>query len=102
MPWWRGIPPAGARVSCDGREHRLRWAEGNLLALAHPDLESEQILSVLGGQRYACLDALDAWARHADDLRVLVVASRGLADPVRVRLEDAAYVAPAVMGRGRR
>ncbi len=98
--WWRGILPAEAPVSCDGREHRLRWAEGQLRAPGHPDLEGEQILSVLGGQSYACLDALDAWAGHADDLRVLVVASRGLADPVRVRPEDAAYVAPSVMGRG--
>jgi hypothetical protein len=100
MPWWRGIPPAVARVSCDGREHRLRWAEGKLLAPDHPDLEGEQILGVLGGQSYACLDALDAWAGHADDLRFLVVASRGTADPVRVRPEDAASVAPSVMGRG--
>jgi hypothetical protein len=100
VPWWRGIPPAAARVSCDGREHRLRWAAGELLAPGHPDLEGERILGALAGQRGACLDALDAWAGHADDLRVLVAASRGAADPVRVRPQDAAYVAPSVMGRG--
>jgi hypothetical protein len=100
MPWWRGIPPAVARVSCDGRDHRLRWADGDLHAPGHADLEGEQILSVLGGQSYACLDALDAWAGHADDLRVLVVASRGAADPVRVTPGDAAYAAPSLTGRG--
>src|ERR1700728_1449788 len=99
VPWWRGIPPAAARVSCDGREHELRWAAGELLAPSHPDLEGEQILGALAGQRAACLDALDAWARHANDLRVLVMASRGAADPVRVRPQDAASVAPSVTGR---
>ncbi len=87
-PWWRGVPPAVARVSCDGRKNELRWAAGKLRAPGHPDLESERILSALAGQRFACLDALDAWSAHADDLRVLVLASRGPADPVAVRLDE--------------
>jgi hypothetical protein len=100
LPWWRGIPPAAARVSCDGREHQLRWSAGELLASDHPDLEGERILGALAGQRGACLDALDAWAGHAGDLRVLVMASRGAADPVRVSPQDAAPAAPSLMGRG--
>lgn len=88
MPWWRGIPPAVARVSCGGHEHQLRWAAGELLAPGHPDLEGERILGALAGQRGACLEALDAWAGHAEDLRVLVLASRGPADPVAVRADD--------------
>lgn len=88
-PWWRGVPPAVARVSCEGREHELRWAAGNLQAPGHPDLDGERILSALAGERFACLDALDSWAGHADDLRVLILASRGPADPVAVRLDDA-------------
>ncbi len=99
-PWWQGIAPAAARVSCDGREHELRWAAGQLRAPGHPDLAGEQILSALAGQRCACLDVLDAWAGHADDLRVLLMASRGPADPVRVTPEDAPPAAP-VIGRGR-
>ena len=87
-PWWRGVPPAVARVSCDGREHQLRWAAGELQAPGHPDLGSERILSALAGQRFACLDALDAWSAHADDLRALVLASRGPADPVTVRPDE--------------
>jgi len=100
MPWWRGIPPAVARVSCNGHEHQLRWSAGELLASDHPDLEGEQILGALAGQRAACLEALDAWAGYADDLRVLVAASRGAADPVRVSPQDAAHVAPSLMGQG--
>jgi hypothetical protein len=85
VPWWRGIPPAVARVSCGGHQHELRWEAGELLAPAHPDLEGEQILGALAGQRGGCLEILDAWAGHADDLRVLVLASRGPSDPVAVR-----------------
>jgi hypothetical protein len=87
-PWWRGVPPAVAQVSCDGREHQLRWAAGELHAPGHPDLESEKILRALAGESYACLDVLEAWQVHADDLRVLVLASRGPADPVAVRLDE--------------
>ena len=87
-PWWRGVPPAVATVSCAGREHQLRWAAGELRVPGHPDLESEKILRALAGESYACLDVLEAWEVHADDLRVLVLASRGPADPVAVRLEE--------------
>jgi hypothetical protein len=87
-PWWRGVPPAVARVSCGGREHQLRWAAGELTVPGHPDLESEKILRALAGESYACLDVLEAWEVHADDLRVLVLASRGPTDPVAVRLDE--------------
>ncbi|MGH3119511.1 MAG: hypothetical protein ACRDND_00570, partial [Streptosporangiaceae bacterium] len=100
VPWWRGVPPAVARVPCGSHEHQLRWAAGELLAPDHPDLEGEQILGALAGQRGACLEALDAWAGHADDLRVLIMAGRGPADPVRVSPDDAALAAPSLVGRG--
>jgi hypothetical protein len=87
-PWWRGVPPAVAPVSCGGREHQLRWAAGELQAPGHPDLESEKILRALAGESYACLDVLEAWEVHSDDLRVLVLASRGPTDPVAVRLDE--------------
>ena len=51
-PWWQGMPPAVAQVSCDGREHQLRWAAGELRAPGHPDLESEKILRALAGENY--------------------------------------------------
>jgi hypothetical protein len=87
-PWWRGVPPAVTQVSCDGREHQLRWTAGELRAPDHPDLESEKILRALAGESYACLDVLEAWEAHADDLRVLVLASRGPADPVAARRDE--------------
>jgi hypothetical protein len=99
-PWWRGVPPAVAQVSCDGREHQVRWADGELRVPDHPDLESEKILRALAGESYACLDVLEGWEVHADDLRVLILASRGPADPVRIRPKDAPRAAPFIPGRG--
>lgn len=87
-PWWRGVPPAVAQVSCDGREHQVRWADGELRVPGHPDLESEKILRALAGENYACLDVLEAWQMHSDDLRILVLAGRGPADPATVRRDE--------------
>ena len=81
-PWWAGLPAAEARLDCGGQPHRLRWAGGQLRALDHTDLEGEQILSALAGQGFPCLDVLTAWAEYAADLRVLILASRGPADPL--------------------
>jgi hypothetical protein len=78
--WWDGLPAAEIRVECGGEQHRVRWEAGELLALDHEDADAERTLAALGGQRCACVDVLDAWARHAGDLRVLVLASRGPGD----------------------
>ena len=78
--WWEGLPASEIRVDCGGEEHRLRWEAGRLLALDHEDADAERTLAALGGQRCACVDVLDAWARHDADLRVLVLAGRGPAD----------------------
>ena len=83
-PWWAGLSAAEIGLDCGGQPHRLRWAAGELRAPDHTDLEGEQILSVLAGQSYPCLEVLDLWARHAADLRVLILASRGPADPLAV------------------
>ena len=85
--WWHGIAPAVTQVSCDGREHQLRWAEGELLAPNTRTSRASRSSARWPAQRYGCLDALDAWAGHAGDLRVLVLASRGPADPVLIRPE---------------
>jgi hypothetical protein len=82
-PWWAGLAAAEAGLDCGGRPHRLRWADGQLTTPDHTDdLEGEQILSALGGQGSPCLDVLDLWTQHAADLRVLILASRGPADPL--------------------
>jgi hypothetical protein len=66
--------------ACAGRHHRIRWDAGQLSALDHEDLEGERALAALAGQRRPCIDLLDAWERHQDDARVLVLATRGPAD----------------------
>jgi hypothetical protein len=93
-PWWLGLGPAQAIVSCGEDNHRLRWAEGALTAVDHEDPEAERALAALGGQRCTCVDVLDAWARHEDDQRVLVLASRGPADPIAAQADWTAQLAP--------
>jgi hypothetical protein len=85
--WWIGIPDAVTRVDCGGEAHTLRWHAGELHALAHEDVEGERALAALGGEPCACVDVLDAWTRHADDLRVLMLASRGPADELDVPVD---------------
>lgn len=85
--WWVGIPVAETRIGCGGETHTLRWHAGHLHAVDHEDVEGERALAALGGERCACVDVLDSWARHADDLRVLTLASRGPADQLAVQVD---------------
>lgn len=78
--WWTGLSPSQATVDCGGEEHRLRWEAGILHMLDHDDPEGERTLAALGGERCACVEFLDAWERHRDDVRALVLARRGAAD----------------------
>jgi hypothetical protein len=87
-PWWLGLAPAQTTVHCAGRQHQIRWDAGQLSALDHEDLEGERALAALGGQRRPCIDLLDAWKRHQDDARVLVLATRGPADQLAARDDD--------------
>lgn len=41
--------------------HRVRWCDGRLVLLHHPDPIGEQVLVALGGERCLCFDVLDAW-----------------------------------------
>jgi hypothetical protein len=83
-PWWSGLLPADVQVDCSNESHHLRWEAGALVALDHEDPDGERTLGALGADRAACIAVLDAWARHADDLGVLTLSSRGQADPVQV------------------
>jgi hypothetical protein len=82
VTWWAGLPA----VEVDGPEgadgHRLRWEDGVLSLVAHPDPEADRTLGALGGERCPCLDVADAWEAAHDDGAVLTVASRGADDPV--------------------
>jgi hypothetical protein len=78
--WWTGYDPTQTTIDCGDGTHRLRWEAGELHALDHDDAPGERTLAALGGERNACIDLVDAWHRHADDLRVLTLASRGPSD----------------------
>jgi hypothetical protein len=87
-PWWSGLLPVDVQVDCSNESHHLRWEAGVLVALDHEDPDGERTLGALGADRAACIEVLDAWARHSDDLGVLTVSSRGQADPVQVDAES--------------
>ncbi len=85
--WWSGLQPIEVRLECLSGMHRVRWEEGVLHALDHEDPDGERALEALGADRAPCIELLDTWARHADDLKVLTVASRGASDPVQIEPE---------------
>jgi hypothetical protein len=75
--------PYQAGINCSETIHRLRWEAGALTALDHTDIEGERALAALGGTRCACVDALDGWSHHTDELRVLIMTTRGPTDQLR-------------------
>jgi hypothetical protein len=83
-PWWLGLSEAQAVVSCGEHQHRLSWHEGRFQALDHGDPDDERALAVLGGQPFACIELLDAWERHKDDLRALTLGPRAPSDLLRI------------------
>jgi hypothetical protein len=87
-PWWALLPPAEAEVTCGDGTHRLRWDQGTLTALDHPDAEGELVLAALGGDRSRCVDLIEWWGQRGDDLQVLAVGPRSAADQLTVRADD--------------
>jgi hypothetical protein len=83
-PWWALLPPAQTGVSCGGHTHQLRWSEGTLIALDHPDAEGERVLAALGGDRCECIDLVESWGAHGDDLEVLAIGPRSAADKLTI------------------
>jgi hypothetical protein len=92
--WWAAFGPAETKLRCGDSEHRLRWADGMLQAVDHPDAEGELVLAALGGDTSPCLDLVAAWGKHSDDLAVLAIGPRSATDrltfPVSVLDEIAA------------
>ena len=93
-PWWAVLPPAEAQVSCGAGTHRLRWADGRLTAADHPDAEGELVLAALGGERSECMDMVEAWGSHGDDLEILAVGPRSPADELTITADDVAQMLP--------
>ncbi len=81
-PWWRNHPGAETSIMCSGQLHTIRWHDGALVLLNHDDPEGERALTALGGDSCECVDIHGSWNRHRDDLRLLVLASRGTGDPI--------------------
>ncbi len=79
-PLWAAFGPAEAYVSCGGGQHTLRWADGAVEAVDHPDAEAELVIAALGGAPTPCLDLVRAWGRHREDLSVLAVGPRSAND----------------------
>ncbi len=95
-PWWAAFGPAETRVTCEGHRHLIRWADGRLTAASHPDAEGELVMAALGGETARCLEIVQAWGAHDDDLEVLAIGPRSAADEVRTVLpgDDAEAVPP--------
>jgi hypothetical protein len=98
-PWWALLPPAQASVSCGEHTHQLRWSEGSLSALDHPDAEGERVLAALGGDRAECLDLVEAWGTFGDDPEVLAVGPRSAADKLTLDPAEIALLRDGGMGR---
>ena len=79
------LEPTELSIECTGQRHQLRWANGTLTAVHHPDADGERTLAALGGEPATCIQILDTWFRYDTDLAVLVSASRGPHDPLAPR-----------------
>lgn len=89
-PWWALLPPAQTAVSCGDQTDQVRWSEGRLTALDHPDAEGERVLAALGGDRSECTDLVEAWGAHGDDLDVLAIGPRSAADKLTLEPDEIA------------
>jgi hypothetical protein len=78
--WWSALAPVVWPLTCADQDHEVRWGDGVIAAPAHPDIERERALSALGADPAPCVQIVDAWNRHTDDLDVLMLGSRGAGD----------------------
>ncbi|MGH7698203.1 MAG: hypothetical protein ACRENV_05955, partial [Candidatus Dormibacteria bacterium] len=99
--WWAGVGPAEAELACGDGTHRLRWEAGHLVALDHPDPEGELVLTALGGAKVACVELVEAWRRHDDDLGALVLGPRGPHDGLTLSGQDVEVARASATSVGR-
>jgi hypothetical protein len=78
--WWAAFGPADTSLQCGDGNHQLRWADGRLEAVDHPDAEGELVLGALGGDTSPCLDLVMAWGKHSENLAVLAIGPRSASD----------------------
>lgn len=97
-PWFSCLPGCETAVPCGTGWHTVGWEAGSLRLPSHPDAEGELVLAALGGEKARCIELAEAWARHADDLSVLAIGPRGLADEIAVDWDDVIAAAQDVPG----
>jgi len=93
--WFTCLPSCETQVPCGTGLHTVRWEAGSLRLPSHPDVEGELVLAALGGEKARCVEAAEAWARHADDLSLLAIGPRGPADQIAVDWDDVDAAAQA-------
>lgn len=77
-------------VPCGDGQHTIRLVSGELELVDHPDLEAEQVLAALGGDKPNCIRVGEAWNRRAADIDLLMVLPRSDDDEVPVNWGDVA------------
>lgn len=87
-PWWVGLGPAEAAILCGPNHHRLRWEDGRVTPVDHPDPADEAVLAAMGADEPACLTLVKHWETHAADPDVLILASRHPGDGLVLDLES--------------
>jgi len=99
MTWHQSLPPAQALVPCGAGTHPVRWAAGRLTIPEHPDMEAENVLAALGGDKPLCVEVAQAWDTHADDLDVLMAGPRSRADTITSGWGDVKGHESIILGR---
>lgn len=61
VAWWTSARVLELPVLCDGATHHLRWDDGGVELVDHPDLEAELAMVALGGAEPACVARYRLW-----------------------------------------
>lgn len=94
-PWFVCLPPCEARIPCGQGQHAVRWEAGTIALPGHADPAAELVLAALGGDKAHCVEVAQAWGRHAADLTMLTIGTRGPADQISISWADVEAAAEA-------
>ncbi len=67
MSWSSTAAPLTMTVSCQRAHHRLRWHDGRVEPLDHPELDAELALVALGGDEPPCIALHRLWSDAVAD-----------------------------------
>ena len=81
--WWTGLEPADTSCAAAAPVIGSAGSAGELVACDHGDPEDERALAALAGERCACIELLDAWARHDGRPARADPRPRDVSDPAR-------------------